>query len=329
MSYRAYRCHSADNGKTVTAQFDQLELAELQPGQVRIRAQWSTINYKDALACTGAGRIMKRFPLTAGIDVAGVVAASADPRFSVGADVLVVGCGLGEEHDGGYADYCTVHGDWIVALPAGLSTREAMAIGTAGFTAAMGIVRMEDNGLAPEQGPVLVNGATGGVGSLAVDMLAGLGYQVTALSGKRSSEDYLKHIGAAQVLWRDELQLGQRPLETALWAGAVDNLGGEALAWLTRTVQPCGSIASIGLAAGHTLNTTVMPFILRGVNLLGINSTYCPVALRERVWTRLAGDLKPRHLDKITSREVSLEQLPGVFGEYLQAQVAGRTVVKI
>ncbi|HXH03014.1 MAG TPA: oxidoreductase [Candidatus Competibacteraceae bacterium] len=326
-TYRAYRCHSED-GK-VHARFDELPLEAPAAGEVVIRSAWSDINYKDALACTGAGKIMKRFPLTAGIDVAGHVHASADPRFKEGDAVLVVGCGLGEEYDGGYAEYVRAQGDWLVPLPAGLSLREAMAIGTAGFTAALAVVRMEDNGLQPELGPVLVTGATGGVGSLAIDMLAGRGYEVVALSGKRDAEGYLKGLGAARVLWRDELEMGTRPLEKALWAGAVDNLGGAVLAWLTRTVKPFCSIAAIGLAASPELHTTVMPFILRGVSLLGINSSYTPRPLRERAWARLAGDLKPRHLATITNREVPLAALPGVFEDYLRAQVLGRTVVRI
>lgn len=326
-AFSAYRAHQVDG--RVVSRLDTLTLDQLSPGDVVIRAAWSDINFKDALAATGAGRIQKRFPLVGGIDVAGHVAQSTDPRFREGDAVLVVGCGLGEVHDGGYAEYVRVPGDWVVPLPAGLGLRESMALGTAGFTAALGIHQLEHLGLAPGQGPVLVSGATGGVGSLAIDMLAGRGYEVVALSGKRAEADYLAALGAARVLWRDELDLGSRPLETARWAACVDNLGGEVLTYMTRTVQPFGSIASIGLAAGPALVTTVMPFILRGVNLLGINSTYCPAPIRARVWQRLGVDLAPRHLDRIVSGEVALADLPDAFAAYLSAGVTGRKLVRI
>ncbi|MBB5203177.1 putative YhdH/YhfP family quinone oxidoreductase [Inhella inkyongensis] len=324
-TYLAYRAHQEEG--RVVSRLETLEAAPLQAGQVRVAVHWSGINYKDALAATGAGRIMKRFPLTVGIDLAGVVAESSDPRFSPGAEVLVVGCGIGEESDGGFAQQAVVQGDWLVPLPAGLDLREAMAIGTAGFTAAMGIQRLEDNGLTPAAGSVLVNGASGGVGSLAVQMLAGLGYRVTAMSGKPAAADWLQELGAAEVV-AAELPDKVRPLEKALWAGAIDNLGGAHLAWLCASTQPLGSIASIGLASSHELHTTVMPFILRGVNLLGINSTYCPPALRAKVWARLADDLKPRQLARTVQREVALQELPGVFDDYLQRGVTGRTLVR-
>jgi len=326
-SFRAFRVHNDDG--TITARFDALTLDQLDPGDVVIRATHSDVNFKDALAATGKGRIMKRFPMVAGIDVAGRVHTSEDPRFAPGDQVAVVGCGMGEEHDGGYAELVRVSGDWIVPLPETISLWDSMAIGTAGFTAAMGVHQMEHNGLTPESGPVLVNGATGGVGSIAINMLAGLGYQVVALSGKRGAESYLRDLGASEILWADELDTGSRPLEKALWAGAVDNLGGEVLAWLTRTVMPFGSIASIGLASSFKLQTTVMPFILRGVNLLGINSSYCPVALRRTVWDRLGSDLKPSKLDEIVAREVCFDELPGVFDDFMERRVTGRTVVKI
>ncbi len=325
--FSAYRVHN-DAG-TIESRFDQLEIDDLAAGDVVIRAAFSDVNYKDALAATGAGKIMKRYPLVAGIDVAGRVAHSDDPRFKPGDEVAVVGCGLGEEHDGGYSQIVRVPGDWVVPLPRGLSLRESMAIGTAGFTAAMGIQQMEHNGLSPGKGPVLVNGATGGVGSLAINMLAALGYHVVALTGKRQSGGYLQELGATEVMWLDELEFGTRPLEKAQWAGAVDSLGGAPLAWLTRTVMPYGSIAAIGLASGFNLNTTVMPFILRGVNLLGINSTYCPMPLRDRVWQRLATDLKPPKLTEIVTRTVTFEGLPQVFDDYIGRRVTGRTVVEI
>ena len=326
-SFKAFRIHQA--GKGVETRLEDLTLDDLGEGEVVIRSHYSSINYKDALAATGAGRILRRFPLVGGIDVAGEVISSTDDRYQPGDAVLVTGCGLSEEHDGGYAEQARVRGDWVIPIPAGLDPRSAMQLGTAGFTAGLAVHRLEHNGLAPDKGPVIVTGATGGVGSLAVDMLAQRGYQVTALTGKADEADYLRGLGAAEVLVRGELEMGSRPLEKATWAGAVDNLGGETLAWLTRTMDWWGSIASIGLAQSHELHTTVMPFILRGANLLGINSVATPRDLRLAVWDRLATGLKPRHLDTIASRTVKLAELPGVFAEYLDGQVRGRTLVDL
>jgi len=325
-NFKAFRVHNQD--EKIVARFDEINLDQIGVGNVVIRSVYSTINYKDALAATGAGRIMKRFPLVGGIDVAGYVHTSEDSRFKAGDPVLVVGRGLGEEVDGGYSEYARVEGDWIVKLPEGLSLRETMAIGTAGFTAGMAVQRMEDNGQAPGNGPILVTGATGGVGSMAICMLAGLGYHVTALT-RSDQEAYLRSIGAAEIVDGTKLEMGERPLEKSLWAGAIDAVGGKVLAWITRTVQPLGNIASIGLAGGHQLETTVMPFILRGVNLLGINSTYCPVPFREKVWQRLAGDLKPTAMDVIANRTVAFEDIPGLFDDYIKGKVTGRTIVRI
>jgi acrylyl-CoA reductase (NADPH) len=326
-SFKAFRIHQA--GKGVEARLEKLTLGDLAEGEVVIRGHYSSINYKDALAATGAGRILRRFPLVGGIDVAGEVESSTDERYRPGDPVLVTGCGLSEEHDGGYAEYVRVRGDWVIPIPAGLDPRSVMQLGTAGFTAGLGIHRLEHNGLTPEKGPVIVTGATGGVGSLALDMLAGRGYRVTALTGKAEAADYLRELGAAEVLVRGEFEMGTRPLEKALWAGAVDNLGGETLAWLTRTMDWWGSIACIGLAQSHELHTTVMPFILRGANLLGVNSVATPRALRLEVWDRLAAGLRPQHLDKIAHKTVTLTELPGVFGEYIDGRVRGRTIVDL
>ena len=325
--FTAYRSHQND-GK-VSSRFETLTLDDLNPGEVVIKAAYSDVNYKDALAATGAGRIMKRFPMVVGIDVSGVVVRSEDPRFREGDSVLVIGSGLGEERDGGYSEYVRLPAEVVMPLPMGLSLFEAMAIGTAGFTAALAIQRMEDNGQTPRQGTILVNGATGGVGSYAIDMLAGLGYPVTAFTGKRESDAYLGKLGARDILYRGETDLGQRPLERALWAGAIDSVGGDELAWLTRTVLPLGNIASIGLAGGIQLNTTVMPFILRGVNLLGINSVLIPMSLKQKVVDRMASDLRPRHLDDIVTRTVALTEVESVFQGYLDGTVTGRTVVRI
>jgi NADPH2:quinone reductase len=325
--FQAYRIHETDG--RIVARFDQVTLDDLGPGDVVVRVEYSDINYKDALAATGAGRILRKYPLVGGIDLAGTVIRSSDPRFAAGQHVLVTGCGLSETHDGGYAEYARLNGDWVIPLPAGMTTMDAMKIGTAGFTAALAIHRMEQNGQAPANGPVVVTGATGGVGSIAISMLAGRGYEVVAVSGKPEADEYLRGIGAARILRRQEINPGSKPMEKALWAGAVDNVGGELLTWLTRTTDQWGNIASIGLAGGAELRTTVMPFILRGVNLLGINSVLTPRATRLQVWTRIAGDLRPAQLDRICTKLVPFAELPGQFDDYLKGRVTGRAVVKI
>lgn len=324
---KAFRIHQEDG--RIVARFEQLALDDLADGEVVIRSRWSSINYKDALAATGAGKILRRFPLVGGLDVSGVVESSSDRRYRKGDKVLVTGCGLGEDHDGGYAQFVRVRGDWVIPLPEGLDLKEAMGLGTAGFTAALAIHRMEHNGQKPDGGPVVVTGATGGVGSLAVNMLAGRGYEVVAVTGKPHGAAYLKQLGAASVLLRNEIDYGRRPLERAQWAGAIDNVGGEMLTWLTRTTTWWGNIASIGLAGSHELHTTVMPFILRGVNLLGINSMATPRKLRLQVWKRLASDLKPSKLKLIAGNVIGFDELPGAFQAFLDGRVTGRTVVRI
>jgi acrylyl-CoA reductase (NADPH) len=325
--FRAYRIDEKD-GKIV-AGFQELTVDDLTEGNVVVRVSHSTINYKDALAATGAGKILRRYPLNGGIDLAGVVVSSEDAEFQPGTEVLVNGCGLSETLDGGYSEMARVNSKSLVAIPDGMSTFEAMQIGTAGYTAALAIHRMEQNGQLPDGGPIVVTGATGGVGSIAIDMLAGRGYEAVALTGKASEEAYLRGIGASQILLRDELDLGKRPMEKAQWAGAIDNLGGDYLTWLTRTVDYGGNIASIGLAASHKLETTVLPFILRAVCLLGINSVDTPSDLRRTVWARIGGDLKPQHLDTIGSRIISFDELPDAFQAYIDGTVTGRTVIEI
>ena len=326
--FRAYRIDRNDDGKIV-AGFTTLTLDDLSDGEVVIRVSHSTINYKDALAATGKGRILRRYPLVGGIDLAGTVISSASDEFAEGDAVLVNGCGLSETRDGGYAEVARVPASSVVPIPEGMSARQAMQIGTAGFTAALAIHRMEQNGQLPELGPVLVTGATGGVGSLAIDMLDARGYEAVALTGKAEQTDYLESIGARQVLVRNDVDYGSKPLEAMQWGGAIDNLGGEALAWLTRTVNYGGNIASIGLAAGVELNTTVLPFILRAVCLLGINSVDTPRDLRLAVWRRIGADLMPRHLDRIAGDNVSFDDLPERFDAFMQGKVTGRTVVDI
>ncbi len=325
--YKAFRVHQ-EEGK-IRARIETLQREDPRPGEVLIRGVYSSVNYKDALAATGAGKILTRFPLVAGVDISGIVAESDDARYRPGDQVLVTGYDFGVSRDGGYAEFASVPAEWVVPLPTGLSLYEAMAIGSAGFTVAICVQRLEDNGQTPASGPVVVTGATGGVGSLAIDILSGRGYEVVAVTGKMAEAPYLRSLGAHMVLDRNTLDLGSRPLEKGQWAGAIDNVGGELLAWLTRTLRPWGNICAVGLAGGSELHTTVMPFILRGVSILGISSAGCPTALRHALWRRLAADLRPRHLDKIAARTVALEDLPAVFDAMLQGQARGRTVVKI
>ena len=326
-SFRAFRIHEID--RSIVARFDEITLDDLGPGEVVVRVSHSDINFKDALAATGKGRILRRYPLVGGIDLAGEVVSSTDSRFAPGQQVLVTGCGLSETRDGGYAEFARLPGDCVIPLPAGISALDAMKLGTAGFTAALAVHRMEQNGQQPANGPVVVTGATGGVGSIATSMLAGRGYEVVAVSGKAEADPYLRDIGAARVLRRQDIDLGSKPMEKALWAGAVDNVGGPLLTWLTRTVDQWGNIASVGLAGSAELVTTVMPFILRGVNLLGINSVLTPRELRLEVWQRIATDLRPAALDRICTKIVGFDELPAQFDDYIQGRVTGRTVVRI
>ena len=326
-TFKAFRIHEREG--RIVAGFEQMAVEALTPGEVVIRVRYSSINYKDALAATGEGRILRKYPLNGGIDLSGEVVASTDARYQPGQQVLVTGCSLSETVDGGYAEVARIAGDSVIALPQGIDLQQAMALGTAGFTAALAIHRMEHNGQAPARGPIVVTGATGGVGSIAVDLLAGRGYEVVAVSGKPEADDYLKSLGAARILRRQEIDTGKRPMEAVLFAGAIDNVGGELLTWLTRTVDFWGNIASIGLAASPKLETTVLPFILRGINLLGINSSATPRNVRLEVWKRLASDLRPRHFDKLVTRTIGFDELPAAFDDYIKGRVVGRTVVKI
>jgi putative YhdH/YhfP family quinone oxidoreductase len=326
-TFKAYRIF--EEGGKVAARLVQMKREELDPGEVLIRTAWSSVNFKDGLAATAKGRIIRRFPCVGGIDGCGRVEESSDPRFRKGDAVIATSYDIGVAHDGGYAEYMRMPAGWVVPLPKGMSLFESMALGTAGYTAGLAVERMEHAGLTPQSGKVIVTGATGGVGSVAIDILAGKGYHVVALTGKESETDYLKRLGAKEVVLRSTLDLAKiKPLDRATWAGAVDNLGGDVLAWLASTMQVAGTLASVGLAASHTLNTTVMPFILRGVNLLGVDSVNTPMPLRQKVWERLATDLKPRHLqDMVTT--VTLEELPPVFDRLMQGQAHGRTVVQL
>lgn len=324
--FRAYKIFNENNkiiGKLIEA-----ELGDPAAGEVIFKTAYSSVNYKDALAATGTGKIIRNYPLIGGIDAAGTVVSSGDSRYQAGDEVICTSYDMGVAHDGGYSGYCRVPADWVVPLPAGLSLFEAMALGTAGYTAALAIHLLEQNDMHPANGRVLVNGATGGVATLCIDMLAGLGYRITAVTGKDGEHEFLKKIGATEVLPRKTLEMGARPLEKALWAAAFDSVGGEQLAWLTRTMQPHGVIASFGNAGGIELKTTVLPFILRGVRLIGVDSGFTPMPLRRKVWERLAADLKPRHLGDI-AHIITLDELPDYFDRMLKAEIRGRAVVRI
>ncbi|NNK37962.1 MAG: oxidoreductase [Xanthomonadales bacterium] len=325
-SFRAFRVHKDDDGHR--AQVDSIGLADLSEGDVTIRVSHSGINYKDALAGAGAAPIMRRFPMVGGIDVAGTVVASDSERFNEGDEVLVTGAGLSETRDGGYSEYLRVESNWTLPLPAGLSALDAMTIGTAGFTAALSLHRMEAAGQAPEMGPVLVTGATGGVGSIAIDILSNAGYEVHAYSGKEEHFGWLAAMGAEECISRHEVEWGRRPLESARWAGCIDSVGGDTLSGICAAIKPWGNIASCGLAGGIKINTTVMPFIVRGVSLIGIDSPLCPYPIRETIWEKLAGPWKPRNLQMIRNRIVALDDLSDIFGGMLEGQSLGRVIVE-
>lgn len=323
--FRVYRLREAD--KKVVAGFEQSTIDELDAGEVTVRVAYSGVNYKDALAATGAGRIIRRFPCVGGIDLAGTVVESSDPRFKKGDAVIATSYDIGVAHDGGYGEYARVKADWVVPMPKGMSLFDAMALGTAGFTAGLAVARMEHEGLRPGGGPVAVTGATGGVGSIAIDILAGLGHHVVAITGKAAESDYLTGLGAKEVLLRSGIDLAKiKPLDRTTWAGAVDNLGGDMLAWLASTMKIGAPLAAVGLAASMNLNTTVAPFILRGVSLLGVDSVNCPMPQRQAVWQRLATDMRPRHLAQFT-RTIPFDDLPNVFNDFVEARVRGRIVV--
>ena len=324
--FPAFRIHDDDAG--YRSGIEDVSLDDLAAGEVVIEAAYSSVNFKDALAGTGQGRILRRFPLVGGIDAAGHVVASTDPAFREGDAVLVTGCGLSETRDGGYSRFVRLESRWTIPLPSGLTLRESMILGTAGFTAALALLRMDENRQVPGLGPLAVTGATGGVGSLAVDIFSRAGYTVHAISGKPEHADYLKAIGASEVLGRDALA-SNRPLESTRFGGGLDNVGGSMLASLLAQTAPYGNVASAGLAATHELPATVMPFIIRGVSLLGVASAGTARDIREEVWRRLATDWKPRHLDRICTREATLEHLPDVFATILAGGSVGRTLITL
>ena len=325
--FKAFRIHNDSEG--YRSGIEETTLPDLSEGNVTIRVGWSGINYKDALAATGKGRILRRFPLAGGIDVAGTVVESDSDDFLPGDRVLANGSGLSETRDGGYSEYLRLPDSIVVPLSEGLSMREAMGIGTAGFSAAMSLYRMEQNGQRPEMGPVVVTGATGGLGAIAIDLLTKAGYEAHAITGKTDSFDWLESLGARQCISRHDLHWGQRPLETARWAGCIDTVGGDMLGGLTRVIEPWGNIACCGMAGGQALNTTVFPLILRGVSLLGVSSTNCEIETRRMLWDRLANEWKPPHLDEIIRSEVELDEMEPVFDQLLAGGAMGRSVVRI
>ncbi len=325
--FRAFRIHD-DNG-TIRANIENITLDDLTEGEVVIKAAYSGINFKDALAGTGKGKILRRSPLVGGIDVSGVVHSSTCKQFKEGDEVLITGCGLSEIYDGGYAEYVRAKSKHVIPVPKGLGLFEVMVMGTPAFTAALALHRLEENRQNPSKGPIVITGSGGGVGNLAVDIFSNSGYEVVAVTGKEKQREKLTNLGAHKVMLRDEIDFGSRPLEKGLWGGAVDMEGGETLAWLTRTVKEWGNIASIGLTAGAELNTTVMPFILRGVSILGISSTNCPNTLRGKIWQRLGNELKPQHLDIIHQKTILLDDLPSAFEAMLDRKTEGRTLVKL
>jgi len=325
--FKAYRTFQENNA--VVSRFVELGVDDLDPGDVVVRTKYSTINYKDALSYNGAGKIMRKYPTNAGIDMAGTVESSGDSRWKRGDKVIVHAYDMGVAHDGGYAELVRVPGDWIVRRPESMTAFDAMTLGTAGFTAAQAIMLMEHNGLKPESGPVAVTGATGGVGSVAVEILAKTGYEVVAITGKKEETRYLKGLGAKEVVLRQSIDLSKlRPLDKSTWAGAVDNLGGDLLAWLLSTMKVGGTVGAVGLAADMKLHTTVAPFILRGVALLGADSANCPMAMRQRIWNKLAVEWRPDQVhDQV--RTIDFDDLPTHFEPYLKGMVRGRTVVRI
>lgn len=325
--FKAFRIHDDEQG--YRAVVEDIGISDQSEGDVVIRAEWSGINFKDALAGTGKGKILRKFPMSGGIDVAGTVVESSAAAFKPGDAVLVTGSGLSETRDGGFAEYLRLDSHWIIPLPAGLSSREAMIIGTAGFTAALSLHRMELAGQAPGQGPVLVTGASGGVGSIAIDILASAGYEVHAVSGKPEQYDYLRTLGASECISREAVMGSGKPLDSARWAGCIDSVGGDMLASICTQIKPWGNVAACGLAGGIKLNTTVMPFIIRGVSLIGIDSPTCPYAIRQLLWNRLASDWKPRQIETIATREVGLDGIADVLDGMLAGGSVGRTLVDL
>jgi putative YhdH/YhfP family quinone oxidoreductase len=326
-TFKAFRIHNDAEG--YRSGIENIGIDDLSSGDVTIRGEWSGINFKDALAASGKGKILKKYPLTGGIDVAGEVISSECEKYSPGDKVLVTGCHLSEKRDGGYSQYLRLDSKDVIPLPAGLTTREAMGIGTAGFTAAISLYRMEALGQTPEAGPIVITGASGGVGSFAIDILTGAGYEVHAITRKLEQFDYLEELGARQCISNHDLHWGQQPLESVRWAGCIDNVGGDMLAGISRVIDLWGNIAVCGMAGGIGLNATNLPMILRGVSLIGISSNNTPYGIRKTIWERLATQWRPQHLDSIIRNEVSLDEIDKAFDVPMIGASLGRTVVNL
>ncbi len=324
-SFDAFRIYAGKEFER--AGIETLKLDDLSVGDVIIKVEYSSVNYKDALAGTGKGKILRKSPLIGGIDLAGIVVSSNNIQIKEGQSVLVNGSGLSEMHDGGYSQFARVPAEWIVPMPTGLDSRSSMIIGTAGFTAALAIQRLQDNHQSIQQGPILVTGATGGVGSFSIQLLHQLGYEVVAMSRKMDQSDYLKSLGADKVITPEEVVSDSSPMHKGVWGGAIDNLGGETLSWLIKSTKPWGNIVSIGMAGGVKIESTSMPFILRGISLLGVTSSACPHSLRKQIWDKLGGELFPGNMDQICTAEISLAQLPEAFNNLINGTAHGRQIV--
>ncbi|SPF80300.1 MDR family oxidoreductase [Pseudoprimorskyibacter insulae] len=325
---RALMVEKAEDGST-SASVKDLNIADLENGNVLVRVAYSTVNYKDGLCLGSGGGLVRNYPHIPGIDFSGVVEESADPRYQPGDKVVLTGWRVGEAHWGGYAEFARVNADWLVPLPDGLRLDQAMAVGTAGFTAMLAVMALEDHGLTPDRGEVLVTGAAGGVGSVAVALLAALGYQVAGVTGRPDQEDYLRSLGASRIVPREELaETVKRPLESETWAGCVDAVGGPMLARILGQMKYGGSVAAVGLAGGANLPATVIPFLLRGVNLLGIDSVMQPYEARVRAWQRIARDL-PMDVSQAMVQPAGLSDLPALGEQILKGQVRGRVVVDV
>ena len=325
--FKCFRIDQEDD--KIVSGLQSISMDDINPGEITLKTEYSSINYKDALAATGKGKILRSFPLIGGVDVAGEVVESDDPRFDQGDKVIAACSGLSETNDGGYSEYARINSEAAIELPKQMDTRTAMAIGTAGFAAGLAIFKMKLNKQTPEMGPIVVTGATGGVGSIAIDMLSSSGFETTAITRKKTHDEYLKAIGTTNIVCLEEMELGERPLEKAQFGGGIDNVGGDLLSWVLRSTVPEGNVASIGLAADFKLPTNVMPFILRGVNLLGVNSTTLPNAVKQEVWDDIANNMSPQKIDQIVTKEVTLEELPDQFQAFIEGSIVGRVLVKI
>lgn len=325
--FKCFRIDQEDD--KIVSGLQSISMDDINPGEITLKTEYSSINYKDALAATGKGKILRSFPLIGGVDVAGEVVESDDPRFDPGDKVIAACSGLSETNDGGYSEYARINSEAAIELPKQMDTRTAMAIGTAGFAAGLAIFKMKLNKQTPEMGPIVVTGATGGVGSIAIDMLSSSGFETTAITRKKTHDEYLKTIGTTNIVCLEEMELGERPLEKAQFGGGIDNVGGDLLSWVLRSTVPEGNVASIGLAADFKLPTNVMPFILRGVNLLGVNSTTLPNAVKQEVWDDIANNMLPQKIDQIVTKEVTLEELPDQFQAFVEGSIVGRVLVKV